>query len=214
MSEQGSGEDGRWVKVRRGDCVGSIAFENGLFPNTLWNHSNNVEIKEARGDGYVLEPGDELFIPDKRIKEEERSPEKRHRFKRKGVPEKLVLKFMVFDEARADVRYRLDLEGTLHEGNTDAEGKIEHFVPPNATKATLILDDDETYELELGHLDPVKTDGGLRYRLTNLGLLDPEDNDQRAVTHALATFQQKHELEVTGEMNDDTATKLVEIHGC
>jgi N-acetylmuramoyl-L-alanine amidase len=49
--------------VREGECLASIAFENGFFPDTIWRHADNSALKERRENPNVLQPGDVLFIP-------------------------------------------------------------------------------------------------------------------------------------------------------
>ena len=51
-------------QAREGDCISSIAYENGLFPNTLWNHPDNAELKRNRKDMNLLEVGDVVKIPE------------------------------------------------------------------------------------------------------------------------------------------------------
>lgn len=80
--------------VRPGDCVSSIAFNHGLFWETVWNHSGNRDLVELRQDPNVLLEGDEVVIPDLTRREEDASTEKRHRFRRKGVPARLRLRLM------------------------------------------------------------------------------------------------------------------------
>ena len=55
--------------MKEGECVGSIAFEHGFFPDTLWDHPNNAELKGKRGDPNVLLAGDVVHVPDLRPKE-------------------------------------------------------------------------------------------------------------------------------------------------
>jgi N-acetylmuramoyl-L-alanine amidase len=81
-------------EIGPGDCINSIALEHGFFPDTLWNHGSNSELKQKRKDPNVLFPGDKLHIPDIEIKEVSKATEKRHRFRRKGVPAKLHLRFL------------------------------------------------------------------------------------------------------------------------
>ena len=81
-------------EVVSGDCIDSIALRHGLFPETLWNHSSNAELKKSRKDPNVLFPGDKLFIPDIRLKQVDSPTEKKQRFRRKGVPAKLKLRFL------------------------------------------------------------------------------------------------------------------------
>lgn len=80
--------------VQAGDCIDSIAVRFGFFPDTLWKHGDNAELKEKRKDPNVLAPGDIVVIPDKRVKEESGATEQHHKFKRKGVPAKLRMKLM------------------------------------------------------------------------------------------------------------------------
>ena len=54
--------------VVAGDCILSIAEENGFQWKTIWNHAANSKLKADRGDPNVLFPGDVVFVPDKRLK--------------------------------------------------------------------------------------------------------------------------------------------------
>ena len=112
-------------KVKQGDCISSIAYRYGFFPDTIWNDPKNSELKQKRQDPNVLAPGDLVYIPDKRIREVSGATEQRHRFRKKGVPEKLVVQFKNNDEARANEAYVLDIDGQLTEGKTDGEGRVE-----------------------------------------------------------------------------------------
>ena len=67
-------------QVKQGDCISSIAFENGFFPDTIWNHPSNAELKKKREDPHVLLPGDMVFIPDKRPKEVSEPTNQVHKF--------------------------------------------------------------------------------------------------------------------------------------
>lgn len=81
-------------EITQGDCIDSVALRYGFFPDTLWNHGANTELKNLRKDPNVLFPGDKLFIPDLQIREVDKATEKRHRFRRKGIPAKLHLRFL------------------------------------------------------------------------------------------------------------------------
>ena len=201
--------------VRQGDCISSIADKYGFFPDTLWNHAENAQIKQKRKDPNVLLAGDEVFIPDKQEKTESCATEQRHRFRKKGVPAKFVLQLLDDDQPRAGVDYTLEIDGQVFSGKTDSEGKLEHSIPPDAKKGKLVIDGTEEHELELGELDPITEERGLRARLENLGFIaGTQGSSADELKEAIEAFQQKNNLKVTGKADDQTRNKLLEIHGC
>ena len=122
--------------VMPGQCISSIAFEHGFFPDTLWNDPANAELKEKRQNPGVLLEGDEVAIPELRLKIQAAASERRHCFRRKGVPEKLRLQLMRNDCARADVGYVLTIERTAHE-RADRQGRLARAfaAPQRAARA-------------------------------------------------------------------------------
>lgn len=87
-------------EVQPGDCIESIAFNHGLFWETIWNHPNNQPLRAARDSPNVLLPGDKVFVPEIRTKEEPGATEQLHRFRRCGVPG--ILRLRIMGEAAAD----------------------------------------------------------------------------------------------------------------
>ncbi len=207
---------GKKHTVKQGDCIASIAFKYGFFPDSIWNDPDNRELKDEREDPNVLLPGDAVYIREKEEKEESCAAEKRHRFKRKGVPEKLMVQFKRAGEPRADADYTLDIDGTLSEGKTDGDGKVEVAIPPNARKGKITFrEEGDEYELELGELDPVSEISGVQGRLRNLGFFagDPDGQVSPALEGAIRAFQETQDLEVTGDPDDKTRKKLEEVYG-
>jgi peptidoglycan hydrolase-like protein with peptidoglycan-binding domain len=204
--------------VRSGDCISSIAFENGFFPATIWNHASNQSLKSKRADPNVLLPGDKVVVPDLEKKELSKPDAKRHRFKRKGVPD--VLRLQVRDEndkPLAHRSYTLEIDGAAREGTTDGEGRIEEPLPPAARHGRLTLADWPTvYELELGHMAPWDSVEGARMRLGNLGFEcgGPGGEADEQTAAAVRRFQGEYDLTVNGELNDATKKKLKDVHGC
>jgi hypothetical protein len=204
----------RVYTVKEGDGISSIAFQFGLPPDSVWNDPKNRDLKERRKDPNVLSPGDVVYVRDKELKEVEGATEQRHRFRRKGIPEVLRLRFVDEDgEPRAHVPFVLEIDGTLLDGKTDADGVLVHQVPPNAKHGSLTLGsgaEQEVLELRLGHLDPVTEISGVQGRLNNLGydcgdeLGKPGEETRRAVCR----FQADHGLPVTGEADDATCQAL------
>jgi hypothetical protein len=202
--------------VEQGDCISSIAYEHGFFWDTLWNHVENAQLKQDRKDPNILFPGDEVFIPDKEEKTESCATEQRHRFCKRGVPSKLRLRLLDNDEPRAKVDYILIVDGQIFSGTTDAEGRLEHTIPPNAESATLIIgEEQDEYKLKLGHIDPIDEISGIQHRLNNLGFdcgeVDGVLDEETKL--ALRKFQKKYEIPETGQPDSETRRKIQELHG-
>ena len=200
-------------EVKPGDCISSIAFEYGHFPDTVWNDAANAELRQKRESPNVLSPGDVVVVPDMRLKEEGRPTDARHRFRRRGVPEKFRLQLLDCGEPRALLKYTLDIDGRLIEGCTDEEGYLEHRIPPNAQRGKLVISRHEEYELELGHLSPPAEDGGFRSRLVNLQYLADEPGNEEDLAAAIESFQSDYGLDVSGQMDEPTRQALRDAHG-
>jgi hypothetical protein len=204
--------------VRSGECISSIAFEYGFFPETLWNHPDNSELKGRRHDPNVLLEGDEVRVPDLRVKREDCATEARHRFRRRGVPEKLRVR-IEDDEGKplANVPYEITIDGTHRRGTTDAEGWVIECIPPDAQGGTLLVGVNgqrQKHELKLGHLDPIDQLSGVAQRLRNLGY-DPGAVNGHLTEHAreaVRRFQMDRSMEATGEADDATRQRLVQDH--
>lgn len=198
-------------KVKQGDCMLSIAEKHGFFWETVWDHADNAALKEKRENSNELAPGDVVAIPDKREKDESKGATKRHRFKKKGVPAMLRLRIEIDDEAMANEPYRLTIDGRLISGTTDGDGRIEEPIPPNAVRGELRIgrgDEEMIYPLQLGTLDPLDTENGVRGRLRCLGY-DGEGD----LAEAIREFQGDEGLEATGTLDEPTKQKLVERFG-
>lgn len=209
--------------ISQGECLSSVAHQNGFFWKTLWDLPDNEALKSLRKNPNVLRPGDQVVIPDLRVKEASKAPEKRHQFRRKGVPAKLRLRLVdAQGEPRGNLRYVLQIDGKSFEGSTDGDGRIEHPMPPDALHGELTVTTDageERYELQLGHINPSLDDDGVEQRLTNLGYiwLPAEVTDaevrREARRQALLSFQRKEGLNESGEADEATRRRLEEIHG-
>jgi hypothetical protein len=206
--------------VRPGDCLASIAVAHGFHWKTLWQWPENAALKQNRQDPHVLHPGDQVFIPALRPKESRCETDRRHRFKLKGVPERI--RIAVTDEEdrpMANQPYMLEIDGVRFEGSTDASGMFEHAIPPGAKDGHLSVGEGESrqdFRLALGHLDPVTEISGAQGRLLNLGyyagLVDGQLN--AATRTALLLIQDKYGLSPSAENDAETQAKLKELVGC
>ena len=211
----------RTYTVKDGDCISSIAFDAGLLPDTIWNHPSNAGLRQQRKQRNILLPGDQVVIPDRELREIPAPTDRRHRFVRKTISERL--RIVVHDEEDkpfADKRYLLTVDGAVMEGQTSGEGLVERVIPPNARAGSLVVGNLEAdgcqykFDLHLGGLNPIEDTTGVQQRLHNLGFecgkVDGVVGPKTA--GAIAEFQRYWGLEITGELNDATRAKLADDH--
>lgn len=206
-------------KVIAGECLSSIGFENGFFPDTLWELAENEPLRQKRESPNILSEGDEVYIPDREIKMAAAAMNRRHRFRRKGVPEILQIRFLdERSQPRQGLIYELKIENLLLKGETDENGWLKEWIPPEAMKAALRITDVtgetpvvEEYELKLGRLNPADTSLGVRFRLEHLGIDCGKTEED--FSNAVSSFQSRYEdLDVTGKADEKTIAKLKELH--
>jgi Putative peptidoglycan binding domain len=195
-----------------GECVSSIALDEGFFWETIWNHPQNSDLKDLRKDPNILFPGDTVFVPDKQLKQEIRSAGAHYKFVKKNNLVTLRMRLLDDFHARAGVKYKLILGSLVLNGQTDGAGHLRQKIPASATSA-LLLTDEDAYNLQIGSLDPISEDLGVQHRLRNLGYLG-DDTSVDHVTAALTRFQKDQGLNPSGELTDSTRQKLQQIHGC
>ena len=127
--------------------------------------------------------------------------------------------------AYANKTYKLNVDGNLFEGTTNASGTVEQEIPETAESATLFvwLEDypegpRQQWNLRLKELAPADALPGAMLRLRNLGYyLGPINDTMKELTEAaitsLKTFQKDHSLETTGKLDPTSAAKLKEVYG-
>jgi hypothetical protein len=201
--------------VRDGDCIVSISFAFGFFTETIWDHPENKKLRDLRQDMHVLSPGDSVFIPAKREKEESRDTDAKHRFRLKGVPKRLRVQFQSFEKPQANLGYSIRFQSREERGKTDADGWLEHFIPPGLLECTIRLDDGSEYSIALGTLNPATEAAGIQDRLAALGYYESEITGvwDAPTRLAIQEFQSSHALPPSGDMDDTTRALLVSLSG-
>jgi hypothetical protein len=201
--------------VKEGECINSIAMKHGFFWDVLWNHQGNTQLRRKRENPNVLMTGDEIFIPEKRIKEESGATEKTHTFMLKGVPVRLNFELVdVKGNPRVGIKWTLTVDGAETSDSTDDKGRISAVIDPAAKKAQLILETGEKYDFDLGKMDPVDTPTGLKARLKNLGYYHGEITPRlgEASRDAIRKFQRAHGMDPTGEPTPEMRQALLQEH--
>ncbi len=203
--------------VVQGECLSSISARYGFAWETVWNLSQNSQLRSLRPDPNLIYPGDEVFIPDLTEKQETKAVEARHRFVLKGVPAKLRIRVLNNGEPFENRKWKCRIDGAWQDGTTDGEGNLEVRVHPGCGDGLLQIDQGPEYTLLLRELDPLETISGVQARLNNLGYDSGEvDGIQGPITTAaIKAFQADYPpLDVDGIVGPQTRGKLKEVYGC
>lgn len=205
--------------VKQGDCLSSIAQQTGHLWTTIWNHPSNSELKKIRKDPNVLLPGDQLFIPELATKKYDCATDACHTFELKTSPIKLRLQFFKEGKPRAQERFSIDIDGrAVAEGKLDQQGGLEVPISPNAEAAHVLVGDGQNateHAFVLGGVDPITEVSGIQQRLRNLGFnCEPSGQLDEMTRSALSLFQRMNGLQTSGESDESTRNKLLQVHGC
>jgi hypothetical protein len=207
-------------RVKPGDSISSLAAENGFSPDTIWHHADNQALREQREHMNVLCVGDDVAIPDKRTHIELGATAEKHQFKRLATP--AVVSLVIEDAAQqplTNVPWRVNIDGKQQEGVTGSDGLIEVTFSPTSKRGTLHLqqspqDEEDVYQLDIGHLDPISEPHGVQQRVTNLGFACGDiDGDLGPISmEALDAFRVSKGLEPGGPIDNQTRYALKDAH--
>jgi peptidoglycan hydrolase-like protein with peptidoglycan-binding domain len=207
-------------KIKQGECLSSIAHAYGFGdPLTIFNHANNEGLRSKRKSPNCLFPGDVLFVPEKVAKNETGATQKAHHFQVR-VPKKKIHVILEDPDDRplANAAFTLVVGAETIQGKTDAKGALDAMVPNDALEGELTIGR-FSWTLQIGHMNPIEhaPDEGLSgvvHRLINLGYSLPKaaKSFEPAVRAALAVFQARTGLPVSGLLDDATKKKLGEHH--
>lgn len=205
------------TKVQEGDCCLSLSAKSGLFFQTVWDDPANAALKAKRKLPNILMPGDVLEVRPTEERREDGASTKLNSFVLKGVPARLRLRLRIRREPLANKPVRLIVDGAESAARTDAEGRVDISISPQAREARLRIDGEPgEFLLRLGFLDPLDEVSGLQGRLFNLGF-DPRGIDNqygKNTRKAMQDFQKSKSMKPTERPDGPTRAALETEYGC
>lgn len=213
-----------WYVVQQGDCLSSLAKQYGLANwRQIYDAPENADFRRTRPDPNVIQPGDNVFIPDIVVANNGAATDLLHKYQLNR--DRTKLRIVVADEdgkPYAQHRYELRVNKSVLKGVTNGQGLVETEIDATAEAGELKVwwEDGPTrhcrWTLQIGHLDPVEHLSGVQARLNNLAFESgPVDGIMGPLTRgAVKRFQVKHGLVVDGIPGPITKGKLKELHGC
>jgi N-acetylmuramoyl-L-alanine amidase len=207
-------------RVKKGEWMGSIAAKYGFRSwESIWQAPENAELRQQRNDPNLLFQGDQVWIPERRPKQEPAATDARHVYVMSSDNARLRIRIIDVDpyiQAFGPISYVLEAEdGNQISGQITAEGQeIEIPIAISVERGTLHIGDLQT--ILIGGLDPIETASGMQARLQNLGFEPgPVDNIAGPRTAgAVREFQQRYKLTVDGIIGPETQSKMKEVYGC
>lgn len=209
--------------VQQGDCLSSLAKAFGFASfHSIYDHANNAAFRQLRPNPNVLLPGDQLYIPDKKLRAEAVSTDDTHRFQVKAT--KTMIRVVAVDPSGQPLKqraYTLIVGTTKTKGQTGSDGLIEAEIEADVSEGTLSVagpgakDPPFVRELSLGSLDPATEVSGAQGRLRNLGFDcgEPDGVVDDDAAGAIAAFQRCYGLQVDGALGATVQDKLKLTHG-
>ena len=203
--------------VKQGDHISSIAKQFGFRDfMTVWNDAGNADLRKLRPNPNVLFPGDQVFIPDFKLRSEARPTGATHTFVLDARPlEVRIVTHDINDDPVPNSAYKLEVEAAVFKDKTDGDGLAKKTIAADAVNGLFQIIQMEI-PVKIGFLDPADQPSGSRARLTNLGYYwgPQDDSDPLALQSAIEEFQCDQTLKVTGKMDQATQDRLKSVHGC
>lgn len=214
-------------KVLQGESLSGIASKYGYKEGgDIYQHPDNVELRNKRPDPNTLLPGDRVTIPEIRKYQANAASGQRHKFLRFKPRTKIIR--LKLDETQTNrfskKEYELNIQKPdsckgdylIFKGSLDENGCLEEEIPIAALKGMLIVNTgDNPFKLHIliDHLDPADEISGIQGRLKNLGF-DPGPIDGIAgprTNNAMHTYQRLNDCKV-GDADEQTIIHLKKKH--
>lgn len=220
-------DGGFYYQVRAGEWVSKIAATHGFRWQDVWNDPHNGDLRSLRKDPNVVYPGDLLYIPMRKLREQSATTDNQHLYQLTLPKKKLKIVLRDWEgRPRGDLPCRLEIDHRVcaEVKYTDSQGQIIAMIAEGATDGLLYVgqDPEEVYQVLLGHLDPIDTAKGQQQRLVNLGHYRGKIDGMVGVEtrKAITSFQEfenfqagQQVLKVDGILGPKTRAKLQERHG-
>lgn len=231
-------------KVQPGEYLAQIAARYGITDyRQIWDDPHNAALKVKRPSPNVLNPGDVLFIPDRREKDLGRSTTQVHNFQVDAGPVKLqIVVHDVGDKPVGGAQGRLSLGKRVLDRPADGAGTLEYDLSLDDREGLLKLTAERIAEgqrdvpLVIGGLDALEPEpfdpkdaqraarqkAAWQNRLNNLGYFaGVEPTDEEPFRWALQEFQCEHmgkdnsspAKKPSGVADAETADALRKAHG-
>ena len=207
---------GSTITVKKGQCCTSVAYTEGHLWKTIWDAEENQGL--MRDDPNCLMPGDSLFVPALKRKEEARPTDQRHRFQLIEAAKLVILLKYPHGEPRKGAKYELTV-GDLEVKDSTADGRITVDIRPTDSSGKLLVYGDGTlmdqiFEFRLGTLNPHNEVSGVQQRFRNLGshFVESGGGNNEKIATAVSGFQRssgKAETGASADIQDDVR----DLHG-
>ncbi len=206
--------------VCQGDFLAKVAARLGFDAEVVWKDEKNADLRAQRDNPDQLVTGDVLYVPEPTRKWLPLKVGATNAFAAPRPKVKIHLRFVAEGKALANEKYAI--EGEDLKGTTDGDGCIEcEIALTTAAVRVRFIERREIYTAHVGHLDPASEPSGARQRLAALGAFGRASAarvamtaiSEEALADALRVFQRTNKLDVTGELDEATRAKLVDLHG-
>jgi len=215
--------------VVAGDHISRLAEQFGFAKyETIWNHPQNADLKALRKNPNILNPGDQVYIPDADVKTLDRPADVKHSFTKPAETLKLRLVLnRMYNKPYAIVPCTLSVGSVQTDLTTDGNAQIEQTIKRLDSAGSVKLNDQITVsggaatiqrevDFQIGFLTPLTEVSGQIGRLANLGYYrgpaSPPDLDE--FKSAVEEFQCENSLSVDGICGPLTQAKLKSVYGC